>query len=78
MHAAKPPINIMVIGLIKDPWMILSFLGMSVYITAQWIATHINPVITMIAGLLGLVMLFLGIIEKCISIRKSLHHKSNK
>lgn len=65
----------MLIDLIRDKWSYVSIFGMTMMSVTSWISTHLNPVIATIAGLLGLVMLVLGIIEKAINIRKSLNKK---
>ena len=62
----------MLIDLIRDKWSYVSIFGMTMMSVTSWISTHLNPIIAAIAGLLGLVMLVLGIIEKAINIRKSL------
>ena len=68
-------VNTMLIDLIRDKWSYVSIFGMTMISVTSWISTHLNPVIATIAGLLGLVMLVLGIIEKAINIRKSLNKK---
>ena len=68
-------VNTMLIDLIRDKWSYVSIFGMTMMSVTSWISTHLNPVIATIAGLLGLVMLVLGIIEKAINIRKSLNTK---
>lgn len=68
-------VNTMLIDLIRDKWSYVSIFGMTMMSVTSWISTHLNPVIATIAGLLGLVMLVLGIIEKAINIRKSLNKK---
>lgn len=65
-------VNTMLIDLIRDKWSYVSIFGMTMMSVTSWISTHLNPIIAAIAGLLGLVMLVLGIIEKAINIRKSL------
>lgn len=65
----------MLIDLIRDKWSYVSIFGMTMMSVTSWISTHLNPIIAAIAGLLGLVMLVLGIIEKAINIRKSLNKK---
>jgi multisubunit Na+/H+ antiporter MnhB subunit len=71
-------IGIMIIGLLKDPWTGVSIIGMMMMSITQFISTHLNPLVAFIAGCLGLVMLILGIVEKIISIRKSLKHRGNQ
>ena len=71
----KQAVNTMLIDLIRDKWSYVSIFGMTMISVTSWISTHLNPVIATIAGLLGLVMLVLGIIEKAINIRKSLNKK---
>lgn len=68
-------VNTMLIDLIRDKWSYVSIFGMTMMSVTSWISTHLNPIIAAIAGLLGLVMLVLGIIEKAINIRKSLNKK---
>lgn len=68
-------INTMLLDLIRDKWSYVSIFGMTMMSVTSWISTHLNPVIAAIAGILGLVMLVLGIIEKAINIRKSLNKK---
>ena len=68
-------VNTMLIDLIRDKWSYVSIFGMTMMSVTSWISTHLNPVIATIAGLLGLVMLVLGIIEKASNIRKSLNKK---
>lgn len=65
----------MIMGMLKDPWTGVSIIGMMMMSITQFISTHLNPIVAFIAGCLGLVMLVLGIVEKVISIRKSLKHK---
>lgn len=65
----------MIFGMLKDPWTGVSIIGMCMLSITQFISTHLNPIVAFIAGLLGLVMLVLGIIEKVIIIRKQLNHK---
>lgn len=65
----------MIISMMKDPWTGVSIVGMCMLSITQFISTHLNPVVAFVAGLLGLVMLVLGIIEKIIAIRKALHKK---
>ena len=69
------PYTTMLIDLVKDKWSYVSVFGMSMMAVTSWISTHLNPVIATIAGLLGLVMLILGIVEKLINIKKSLKRK---
>ena len=54
----------MVILLGKDPWTLVSLLGISMIGIVQWITTHINPIVATISLILGVVLLILGIIEK--------------
>lgn len=68
-------IETMIFGMLKDPWTGVSIIGMCMLSITQFISTHLNPIVAFIAGLLGLVMLVLGIIEKVIIIRKQLNHK---
>jgi len=65
----------MIFGMLKDPWTGVGILGMCMMSITQFISTHLNPVVAFLAGCFGLVMLILGIVEKVISIRKSLNHK---
>lgn len=76
MYYNHPPIiETMLIDLVKDKWSYVSIFGMSMMAVTSWISTHLNPVIATIAGLLGLVMLILGIVEKAINIKRSLKRK---
>jgi uncharacterized membrane protein HdeD (DUF308 family) len=68
-------IETMIFGMLKDPWTGVSIIGMCMLSITQFISTHLNPVVAFLAGILGLVMLVLGIIEKVIIIRKQLHKK---
>lgn len=76
MYYNHPPIiEKMLIDLVKDKWSYVSIFGMSMMAVTSWISTHLNPVIATVAGLLGLVMLILGIVEKAINIKRSLKRK---
>lgn len=68
----------MIIGMLKDPWTSVSIVGMCMMSITQFISTHLNPVVAFLAGCFGLIMLILGIVEKIISIRKSLHDEDKK
>ena len=59
----------MVILLGKDPWTLVSLLGISMIGIVQWITTHINPIVATISLILGVVLLILGIIEKWMIIK---------
>ena len=65
----------MIVEMFKDKWSYVSVFGMSMMSVTTWLSAHINPIIGTIAGLLGLVMLVLGIVEKLINIKKSLKRK---
>lgn len=73
MHSIEHHITVkeMIQGLVKDPWTFVSMLGISLGVAVQWLAAHINPVITMVAGLLGLILLGLGIVEKYLAVKRS-------
>lgn len=76
MYYNHPPIiETMLIDLVKDKWSYVSIFGMSMMAVTSWISTHLNPVIATVAGLLGLVMLILGIVEKAINIKRALKRK---
>lgn len=68
----------MIIHTLKDPSIYIGSAGASLAFIGQWVAEHINPLIGSAAGMLGLIILVLTIIEKSISIRKQLRNKNTQ
>ena len=67
------------IGLIvKDPWTLVSFFGITLMSASQWIAANVNPIIAGLTGFFALVLILLGIVEKYLIIRQKWAERKSK
>jgi|GEM_PF-6164007 len=54
----------MLAHIIKDPWTYLSTAAAAMVLAVNWIAEYATPIMGLLAGIGGLAVLLLGILEK--------------
>lgn len=54
----------MIAQILKDPLNYIGSIGVTMMLAVEWLATNVTPVLGLIAGIGGLIMLVFSIVEK--------------